>query len=249
MNSIEKYFSDFILVTKTNTDKIKTTDLLKSYHAWKSLHPSEDYFNQTSLNSALEDLGFPKRKLHGDRYFVGIKFKVNSPQVEPKVIIPSSCPTLVTKEILETKVEVIPSKVKVLSQETIVPKKNFILFSDFILHIPTFIAVKGSKGLKGSYPNNISFLLSYSFKLNTVVDLLTNHDVHNLSVYESGNLYFNFPKLLQTMNEKKLSLENSVILLFSTGFDFARFRFGRNLLVCDSYDEFSSYCKNNSLLI
>jgi hypothetical protein len=242
MDSINKYFSDFIIVTNSDRDKIKTTDLLKSYNVWRSLNSKEKQFNQTSLNSVVDELGFVKKKLHGERYFVGIKFKESPSELvaTPQSFLNNS--SIVSKEVLESPKKIIPKKIDFLSQETIVPKKNFIKFTDFILHIPTFIAIKGS------YPSNIDFLLYYPVNFNFAANSLL-HDVHNLTPHESGNLYFNFNKLLLTMNEKNFSLENCVILLFSTGFDYAHFRFDRNLLVCNSYDDFYSYCKNNSLVI
>ena len=70
MDSISEYFSSFILITRNDKDRIKTTDLFDSYSSWQQKNPSSNNYTQRSFNDAVKNFGFPKKESNGSRFFL-----------------------------------------------------------------------------------------------------------------------------------------------------------------------------------
>lgn len=245
MDYLKNYFSDYINITKNNKDRIKTTVLFSSFSKWCEDNNIINTYIQRSFNTDLKKLGISKKESNGNTFFPGILFK---PLIENNKLktVQNSTDTVVE---ISKEVENIPKRnskeVEIIDiiKPVIKIKKVFIKFKDFILHVPTYITIKGN------FIQDNRFICCFPFSLKDVINMRSEVNVLGLDVFESSNLYKNFNNLLNLMLEKKFSLQNSVTLIFTTGNNYSQFQFQRNLLVCDTFDEFYSYCIDHSLPI
>ena len=256
-NQIKLFISDRLV--KSLGDRIPVSKLYSSYLSWAK---DNDYsaVSNIILNKEISN-NIEKIRKGGIVYFYDIAFKPKTPLIphvipsqsslievvnppisyvshEPKTsLIPRETPSQ------SSLIEVINPPISYVSHEPVIHKKVFIKFTDFILHVPSYI------GIKGSFSDDIGVISSYPFSLEDVYNLVNNTDINKLSITDSAHLYTHFNDLLNEITVHKLSLENSVVLIFSSGNNYSQFQFRRNLLICDTYDEFYSYCKNQSLAI
>lgn len=238
MNSLDEYFANHINITNNTKDRIKTTVLFESYLNWKKTFVkfnNEQRVNQTSFNSYVNKLGIKKRDSNGKRFFDGIAFK--SEEIKPLQIISKTVSPVPIVKTVKTPVKAISK----LSPVKVIPIKKFhdkfIKFKDFSLHVPSFIAIRGV------LPSDIVYLFKNPFDLNSSLNLLVSKRT-DLSNSDKANLYRN-----DILSFKNMDPEKSAYLILSTGLQYSRSVFHRDLLLCDTYDEFYSYCNNNPSLI
>jgi hypothetical protein len=245
MNSLDEYFSNHINITNNTKDRIKTTILFNSYSNWKkslAKFKNEIHVNQTSFNSYVNKLGIKKRDSNGKRFFDGVSFKseeIIKPSSDLKETVIPSVPIIKSPiEIVKSPIEIVKSYIEIV-KSPIVKKKfhdNFIKFRDFSLHVPSYIAVKGN------LPSDIVYLFENPFDLDSALKLLVSKRT-DLNNTDKARLYLN-----DILSFKNLSPDISSYLIFSTGLQYSRSLFHRDLLLCDTYDEFYSYCNNNPVL-
>lgn len=232
MDSLKDYFSEFIIITKNSRDRIKTTDLLASYSSWQSKNDDRFIYNQRSFNKDVISLGVPKKESNGIRFFSGLLFKPLIIEKEKEIVnipIPVITPIKVVTPISKSSlIKDVPIKKKF--------HDKFIKFKDFSLHVPSFIAISGV------LPSDIVYLFENPFDLNSSLNLLVSKRT-NLSNSDKANLYRN-----NILSFKNMDPEKSAYLILSTGLQYSRSLFHRDLLLCDTYDEFYSYCNNNPSL-
>lgn len=236
-NQIKHFISDHLIESSGN--RIPVSTLYKRYVSWAT-NNKYNILSNITLNKEISNNNIKKYKKGGVVYFFDIDFKPIEKEIISTPLI-SQIPILSQTPISKPLISQSPISKPPISQEPIPPKKTFINFTDFILHVPTFIAIKGS------YKDDTRFITSFPFSLKIVIKLTFNRIVHKLTVHESANLYSNFNTLLSFIHDKNFSLEDSVALIFSTGNNYSLFQFQRNLLSFDTFDEFLSYCKDNSL--
>lgn len=229
MDSLKDFFSNCIVVTNNDKNRIKTIDLFTSFSTWLEKNSIKNTYNQRSFNSDVKKLGFEKRESNGKTFFPGLIFKnVSDPVIDPKKVLSP------TKKIVPspTKKIVPPSpKKKLLFHD------NFIKFKDFSLHVPSYIAITSKM------PDNILYLYEIPLDLYSATKLLRTKNI-DLDNSKKAKLYRD-----KILSFNSLPPDQATLFILVTGLHYSRLLFDRDLLLCNNFDEFYSFCNNNPALI
>jgi len=222
MNSLKDFFSNHIVVTNNDKDRIKTIDLFTSFSTWMEKNSIKNTYNQRSFNSDVKKLGFEKRESNSKTFFPGLIFKnVSNPAIDPIKIAISPA-----KKIL-----VSSPKKKLLFHD------NFIKFKDFSLHVPSYIAITSKM------PDNILYLYEIPVDLYFATKLLRTKNI-DLDNSKKAKLYRD-----EILSFHSLPPDKATLFILATGLHYSRFLFDRDLLLCNNFDAFYSFCNNNPFLL